>query len=70
MPRPDDGLDLPEEHTLPPIEQLTARDPGPDRAPGELAARVRAFMGEADPLPAWQDPLRPDVSDLRGELGL
>ncbi len=55
---------------LPPIEQLTARDPDPERGPGELSARVRAFMGEADAPPAWRDPAAPDTAALRQELGL
>lgn len=61
---------LPDYDGLPSIEDLTGREPEPERAPGELAARVRAFMGEADaPLPR-RDPAAPDTAWLRQEMGL
>ena len=33
---------------LPPIEQLTAQEPAPDRTPAELSAIMRYSMGLAD----------------------
>lgn len=54
----------------PSIEQLAGFEPEPERAPGELPARVRHYMGEADPPPRRPDPSLPDVSGLRRELGL
>ena len=55
---------------MPDIEQLTGREGGPERGPGELSTRVRAFMGEADAPPAQRDPLAPDTAALRQEMGL
>jgi hypothetical protein len=52
------------------IEQLTGREPAPDREPGELAARVLHHAGLADAPPRRPDPGAPDVSGLRRELGL
>ena len=53
---------------MPSIDDLTG--PEPERAPNELAARVRAYMGEADaPRPA-ADPAALDTTELRRELGL
>lgn len=54
----------------PSIESLTGFEPVPQRAPGELAARVRAFMGEADGLPRQRPQDAPDTAWLRQELGL
>lgn len=61
---------LPDYDGQPSIDELTGRDDGPERGPGELSARMRAFMGEADAPPRERDPAAPDTAALRDELGL
>jgi hypothetical protein len=61
---------LPGYDGLPGIDELTAREDGPERGPDELSTRVRAFMGEADAPPAQRAQDAPDTAALRQELGL
>ena len=55
---------------LPSIDELTGREDAPDRYPGELSARMLAFMGGADAPPPRRDPDAPDTAELREQLGL
>jgi hypothetical protein len=55
---------------LPDIESLTIEPPGPGRSPEELSAIMRHSMGLTDAPPRQRDPDAPDVSAIRGELGL
>ena len=54
---------------LPPIGELTAQEPDPDRYPGELRARVLPYMGERDAVPPRRDPDAPNVDAIREQLG-